>query len=425
MLDYLALKDTGPAPSLTLDLAPRLNLLIGDNSLGKTFVLDVAWWALTNTWIGEPAAPSHRKMARPEINRRLRVKGQSHDIPSTFDFAAQEWSTIHKSEEEAQRPHLVLYAQVDGSFAVWDPLRTAGKYRRPFDEPTWGLSSAFHFAPQAVWRGLEAEDRDKTVLCNGMIRDWALWQLQDGPAYSAFIQCLTGLLPNPDIRPGRSTTRVSVHDVRDIPTLMMPYGEIPITYASAGMKRILSLAYLLVWLWREHQEAARLKNTEPSDTLVLLLDEAEAHLFPRWQRLIVPALLRVIQQLAPTLAVQMVVSTHAPLVLASIEPLFDDDQDAFFKFRLDPQGGQVKLTRDDWHARGDANSWLTSVFDLGEARSVEAEAAIQDAQRALRNPDAPLEELRLIHEALHRVLKETDPFWVRWLYRAERAGLMP
>lgn len=45
MLEYLRLENVGPAPSM--ELAPRLNLLTGDNGLGKSFLLDCAWWALT------------------------------------------------------------------------------------------------------------------------------------------------------------------------------------------------------------------------------------------------------------------------------------------------------------------------------------------------------------------------------------------
>lgn len=57
MLERLELKDVGPAPHLEIDLAPRLNLITGDNGLGKTFLLDVARWALTRTWASHPAAP--------------------------------------------------------------------------------------------------------------------------------------------------------------------------------------------------------------------------------------------------------------------------------------------------------------------------------------------------------------------------------
>ncbi len=50
MLHSLHLTNVGPAPSMELDLAPRLNLLTGDNGLGKSFLLDVAWWAMTRRW---------------------------------------------------------------------------------------------------------------------------------------------------------------------------------------------------------------------------------------------------------------------------------------------------------------------------------------------------------------------------------------
>ena len=53
MLEYLHLKNVGPARELTMDLAPRLNVITGDNGLGKSFLLDIAWWALTRRWPSE------------------------------------------------------------------------------------------------------------------------------------------------------------------------------------------------------------------------------------------------------------------------------------------------------------------------------------------------------------------------------------
>ena len=43
MLEHLELENVGPAPEMALDLAPRMNLITGDNGLGKSFLLDVAW----------------------------------------------------------------------------------------------------------------------------------------------------------------------------------------------------------------------------------------------------------------------------------------------------------------------------------------------------------------------------------------------
>ncbi len=57
MLKYLHLTNVGLLPEVRVDWAPRLNLIAGDNGLGKSFLLDLAWWALTRTWAGAVALP--------------------------------------------------------------------------------------------------------------------------------------------------------------------------------------------------------------------------------------------------------------------------------------------------------------------------------------------------------------------------------
>ena len=63
MLKYLHLKNVGLAPDLRVDWADRLSLIAGDNGLGKSFLLDLAWWALTRTWAGPIALPMTSKKA--------------------------------------------------------------------------------------------------------------------------------------------------------------------------------------------------------------------------------------------------------------------------------------------------------------------------------------------------------------------------
>ena len=45
MLKKLRLRDVGPAPSFDIEFSDRLNIFTGDNGLGKSFILDIAWWA--------------------------------------------------------------------------------------------------------------------------------------------------------------------------------------------------------------------------------------------------------------------------------------------------------------------------------------------------------------------------------------------
>lgn len=49
----LQLSNVGPAPEMALEFGDRLNLITGDNGLGKSFLLDIAWWSLTRRWPSE------------------------------------------------------------------------------------------------------------------------------------------------------------------------------------------------------------------------------------------------------------------------------------------------------------------------------------------------------------------------------------
>jgi hypothetical protein len=64
------------------------------------------------------------------------------------------------------------------------------------------------------------------------------------------------------------------------------------------------------------------------------------------------------------------------------------------------------------------------VFGLKEARSREAERAIEAAEALMRGETAALPaDLKTrgkIHQELLRVLPGHDPFWPRWVVRTER-----
>ena len=181
---------------------------------------------------------------------------------------------------------------------------------------------------------------------------------------------------------------------------------------------------MLVWSWSEHLRAAKHLGVRAASQVILLFDEIDAHLHPRWQRVIVPSILRVMNRLTHSdTSVQLIATTHSPLVLASVEPHFDEDRDRLF--HLDIHDGRVRLDVVQWAAQGDALNWLVSdVFGLRQGRSVEAERAIEAAQAFMRgdghrNPKK-LKKRKDIDKELKRVLAGHDPFWPRWVVWAER-----
>ena len=124
---------------------------------------------------------------------------------------------------------------------------------------------------------------------------------------------------------------------------------------------------------------------------------------------------------------QLIASTHAPLVLGSAEPWFDPQKDAWFDLDLEEDPPGAHLRRRAFTPRGTPGAWLTSeAFDLPTDRgSIEAERAILRARDLLRQSDASLEEVMKVHGESRGVLPDVDRFWVRWNAFVERCGGIP
>jgi predicted ATPase len=417
-IETLKLRGVGPAPAMQFEFGPRLNLFTGDNGLGKTFLLDVAWWALTRTWAGNPALPFDQKRTS-EIEFSLRGVSDSTTLKTVFDASVQAWKF---PQGRPVKTGLVIYARVDGGFSVWDPARNYWRPRNSEQSTDDEIQpEPFHFSTETLWNGLEKEDGK--VICNGLLRDWVSWQLKQNKAFKSLDKVLAGLKPEEfDVWEIGEPERFSPDDVRDIPTLKLPYGRIPVTHASAGVRRILSFAYLLVWALSEHREAARLRKESPTDRLIVLFDEVESHLHPRWQRLFLPALIDILCGEGAISNRQLLVSTHSPLVAASVETKFEKSLDRLFTFDL--EGSTVSAREIPWAKQGDVVNWLVSdSFGLRQARSKDAEEAIETAEKWMRedyeNLTKGMQTEGEIHQELLRVLADHDTFWPRWIVGRE------
>ncbi len=342
-------------------------------------------------------------------------------------------------------PGLVIYARIDGGFSVWDPARN---YWR--DEETGHETErpdAYQFTKDEVWDGLEpGEGKQKKIICNGLLRDVESWRAHGMGAFALLGGVLEGLSAGESepLKLGEGV-RVRLDDVRDIPTLKMPYGLVPVTQAAGGMRRVLGLAYLLVWAWEEHVRAAKLQKDEPTNRMVVLFDEVEAHLHPKWQRVFLPALMKVVDGLLvkgqveantndarKTLdqkadfvltriprSFQIIATTHAPLVLASAEPEWLGTSDKLFDFSLD-RNRRVHLDEIPFAKHGNIVNWLDSEsFDSTPAYSVPAKQAIDRADNLMRqHPDpltAPAEAKEAINRDLRSALGGDDEYWPLWL----------
>lgn len=181
---------------------------------------------------------------------------------------------------------------------------------------------------------------------NGLYRDLVTWQLKAGDELRAFEAVLHRLsVPGELVLRLGQPRRLRLGDTQEYPTLALPNGDTALPLASAGIQAICNLAYLLVWSWSEQRQARVLIGEPLAPRSVLLVDEIEAHLHPRWQRIVLPALLSAASSLSEDCAVQLLASTHSPLVMASLGPHFDADRDAVVELELQPgsAGGRAEV----------------------------------------------------------------------------------
>ena len=174
MLEHLRLRNVGPAPDMELAFRRSVNLLTGDNGLGKTFLMDAAWWVLTGHWphdlnsrltVGFPARPGDTESSA-QIECGVRGSAQRATVSASWSRMQERWVRSSAGEES-----LVVYAHMDGSMSVWDPLRNylggleKGVPQGIEKRNLRGVDQwpAYVFSESEVWDGLREESQGRRV----------------------------------------------------------------------------------------------------------------------------------------------------------------------------------------------------------------------------------------------------------------------
>ncbi len=125
---------------------------------------------------------------------------------------------------------------------------------------------------------------------------------------------------------------------------------------------------------------------------IVLIDEVELHLHPRWQREILPWMLKAFPRC------QFIVTTHSPQVIGEIEA------NHVRVLEFSKEGNRLRTVS---ASKGrDSNYLLLSVFGADE-RSVRAKRRLDDFERALKAQD--LDDARLQLEQLERQIEGSAP----------------
>ncbi len=424
-IDRLELRNFKKFAALTLDLHPQFTLLIGENGSGKTSVLDALAVAL-GVWLVRPPDSTLMNSRRPIYPSEIRLESREHGDRELFTEASGGVS-IKATGQIEDRDNVTWERRFDegkksgterGAKDAAAVVESA--YQRASTDEAVLLPIIAYYGAGRAW--LPHRERYKTRSApNGPARRWA-----------AFYDCLNERIRIADLndwfrreaiaavnrggrfRPGFEVVRLAV--LRCVPgadrmwfdgersEIVLSVGgrAQPFSNLSAGQRMMLALvADIAIKAVTQNNylvpaETPAHSNEPLPDVLaqtpgVVLIDELDVHLHPRWQR-------RVATDLKTTFPkIQIVCTTHSPQIIGEV---------ALEEIRLLDDAALACAPAQSYGL--DSNAILEDVMGA-ESRSQAVEKAIEAVEDALEQGDLTTarEELERLKGLLHGDTRDT------------------
>jgi predicted ATP-binding protein involved in virulence len=328
-INKLTLQRFRGAQDLPLDLDDKLNVFVGMNGTGKSSILDAS--AIMVSWLanrikhagasGRPIAESDIRNGESSANLAIQLcdegtyfgwnlakvrKGYSKkDLASVLISASETAKGIQAGiTEQNGKVNIPLFAYYPVNRAVLDiPLRIREKHQfgllSAYEE---SLTSGANFRTFFEWFR-EREDLENE---NRKYKDDLLkpddFQFPD-PQLTAVRRALESFMPDfTGLTVRRNPLRMEV----------LKNGQrLTVNQLSDGEKCLMAMVGDLA-------RRIAIANPQRKDPLlgdgIVMIDEIDLHLHPKWQRLVVPRLVEVFPNC------QFLISTHSPHVITHVQP---------------------------------------------------------------------------------------------------------
>ena len=317
------------AQSLNLDLHERLNVLVGVNGSGKSSVLDAV--AILLSWMVSTikhAGTSGRHISEIDIQNgkstanldvTCKFRGQyfswnlaktregysKGDVTSVFialsEVAKKLQAEITENDEKVNLP-LMAYYPVNR--AVLDiPLRIRGKHR-------FGLLTAYDeaLAGGVSFRQFFEWFREREDLENEIRRDRQM-----------LFREIKAPFPDPQLETVRQALAKLMPDFKNLTVRRNPLRmEVEKNGKPLSVNQLSDGEKCLMAMVGDLARRMAIANPDRSNPLdgegIILIDEIDLHLHPKWQRMIIPRLTDTFPNC------QFIVSTHSPHVMTHVKP---------------------------------------------------------------------------------------------------------
>lgn len=381
---------------LDIDLKPGVNLIIGDNGAGKTSVLEGIAVSLGGLFVNV-AGVSTKNIVKDDVRMNIKPIGDSSTTIEYYEPVLA-GCTLHVTEElnftwnrikeEVSATHTKID---DKNVCVWMKKLTnnsdtnlplisfqsaarawrvrrgdfGNELKKKMDDRRCGyigcLDSSMDVKSIQQWCLKQEVVRSN----KGIVREYEMFK----NIVASFMKEINELAENPLIYYSPQFTELVYKDNKT---------EMPISKLSAGYQSLLwmvmDLAYRVCMLNPELESRDQI-------TGIVLIDEIDLHLHPKWQWNVIDALQKTFS------GVQFIIATHSPIVISASKKanliLLDDAQD--ISYLPDCYGYEVE---DVLHYRQESVSRPKKVKVLVD----EIENAIDDIE--FDKADAALERLK-------------------------------
>ncbi|WP_293589322.1 AAA family ATPase [Prevotella sp.] len=392
-----------------VDADPHMNLIVGINGAGKTSVLDAL--AMLLSWFIARMRSSNAKGLLPN-NLDIRIgskepcflsidteNGVSWGLGKKKAYTVRKRQTAYKtdlSEMSVLADEIVENAEHGGNVPVlmYYPVeRTIASVPVNLHKAETNIWDVYKdaLAGNSNFRSFFEWYRRQEDIENEMIRDDASYR---DHSLNAVRKAISAFFPD------FSEMRVRR---RPYQAMIIKKGEQVIEFSqlSQGEKCYLSLVCDI---------ARRLAIANPgmNDPLegegIILIDEVDLHLHPKWQMEIVNKLTSIFKNC------QFFISTHSPIVLSDIRKhqIITIDNGRKIDVAFEPYGKPV-------------SSIMNNFFDMPYQRNMAVAKDIQKAFAAIRNGDA--ERFNELFGKLMQIIGPADSDMVRLMVEAKRKGL--
>lgn len=296
-LKSVHLENIGPFKSLSVDLTPSWNLLLGDNGVGKTVLLKAIAVALCGKQVDTAAAG--RLLRSGSAKGTIRLKDENREY--TVSLERQDDGSIQVKSASLSP---IIYES-------WLVLGFPALRSVPLDRPE---------GPSKPKAGAPSVEDLLPILRSGPddrisnIKQWLInldyaskSEPEPSPSrklYNDFFTVLQRLTPDLVIEPG------NINEKTMEITIKTDAGEVPLETISQGTGSV--MCWIGTLLQRLH-ETGNDRNASQKSALVLI-DELDAHMHPKWQQMFVDAFRSEFQ------SVQILATTHSPLLVGSLTP---------------------------------------------------------------------------------------------------------